>query len=756
MPSRKVKFNDLLVKIVADDRLTKVMKRTQKLIKGTAKLSAKASAAVTAIGTGAFAVAIAKSTEFGASIARTTSQLGLGTAKFQEYFNAAKFTDAKLDVVDFGDALKDVVERITEANTLGKGDLFDSAQAIGLNSDLRESGEIVDDLIFKMGQLSKEDRLFRTRELVGDSSFEQLSGLLSLSTERLQELISESKKLGLIISPENLSNLSQAMRSMGVLRQLVTTLGAEIAADLAPRLVRLTVWITEFVKANGGIGQLLDKVFTNVNLKVMQLKGTLDGLPGIDLNLSDTELELKKYNSALGETESKTRKLAVVRGEIAKLEANAKRGFFFADPISLKLRRSQAEKLTEELQKAKQLTENIRKPEILNQAELSLPELSADDIEDQVQKLLGNFDKGKTVKVPVVAEPDVNIDTAKVEKNIEPLKKYLSDTMIDVAIGATESLSPAFGPAIRSLLEAGLDNVGSATGADLANEFSDGFHGAIGQLMTDKSKINKILSAEELCKKAEENGEKAASCLSRAFVTKMEGLESVLGTAGNLLGGFESLMAANESREMERIARAKTRNTAELDILKSRLSNAKTVTQAEIALYNRQVAGVNARNKSLDIAAAAAEAKACKRAKKFAVLQGAIAVAAAWAAAAKAGSFAAGAGPIAFFTGFGSVLSAGLGAAAQIAKFDCNKIGSTSGGAGGGGGGGLGSGGGLGVPQQTQRAGADLSPFDASRRQKQSVFNFNLQIDPITSEIIVEKINDGDAQINVRNVEGVF
>jgi hypothetical protein len=187
-------------------------------------------------------------------------------------------------------------------------------------------------------------------------------------------------------------------------------------------------------------------------------------------------------------------------------------------------------------------------------------------------------------------------------------------------------------------------------------------------------------------------------------------------------------------------------------MLKTRLQSAQTMGRAEVGLYNKQVAGVNARNRSLDIAAAAAEAKACKRAKRFAVLQGAVTVAASWAAAVKAGAFAAGAGPIAFFAGAGSVLSAGLAAAAQIAKFDCNKIGSTSGSIGGSGGGGNG-------PQfnPTQRAGADLDAFDPSRaRQQQNVFNFNLSIDPITADIIVETVNESNAQINVNNVAGVF
>jgi hypothetical protein len=190
-------------------------------------------------------------------------------------------------------------------------------------------------------------------------------------------------------------------------------------------------------------------------------------------------------------------------------------------------------------------------------------------------------------------------------------------------------------------------------------------------------------------------------------------------------------------------------------MLKTRLQSAQTMGRAEIGLYNKQVAGVNARNRSLDIAAAAAEAKACKRAKKFAVLQGAIAVAASYAAAVKAGAFAAGAGPIAFFAGAGSVLSAGLAAAAQIAKFDCNKIGSTSGSIGGSGGG---TGGGNGAQfQPTQRAGADLDAFDPNRaRQQQNVFNFNLSIDPLTGEAIVETVNDSSAQINVNNVAGVF
>lgn len=753
MPSRRVKFNDLLVKIVADDRLTKVMKRVQKLIKGTAALATKTTAIVAAIGTGAFAVAIAKSTEFGATIARTSAQLALGSDKFQEYFNAAKFTDAKIDVVDFGDALKDVVERITEANTLGEGDLFDSASAIGLNTDLRESGEIIDDLILKMGRLSEEDRLFRTRELVGDSSFEQLSGLLSLSTERLQGLISESKKLGLIITPENLQNLSEAKRSIGVLKQILTTLGAEIAADIAPRLVKLTLYITEFIKANGGVGKFLEQVFNRIKFEISELRLSIDSLPGIDLDLTAAEKELQRYNAIQERTRHTTEGVVAIGARLRQTIKDHVTGD--------KDRTKQIEKLTSRLQQLKKVesqqlaTLDGFNLEVRPEFDFVMPEISPEKINEQMELLF----RGSEVqtRVPLSIEPDVKIDPAKIEKNIEPLKAALSNNIIDTAQGVSDAIGPAFGPAVRSLLEASLEGIGNAAGEDAANATVEGFNAAVGLLARDALDIQKVLSTEELCVKAEEAGSKAASCLTRSFQQSMENVQTVLNTAGNLLGGFESLLAAGEAKEIDRISRAKARNATELDILKTRLDSSKNLTNSEIALYNRQVSSIKSRDRSLDIAAQAAEAKACKRAKKFAILQGAIAVASAWAAAAKAGSFAAGAGPVAFFAGFGSVLAAGLGAAAQIAKFDCNKIGSTSGT--GGSGGGATGGSNAGGASTPNRAGADLGAFDSTRMRPQKIVNLTITGDRISTDDvvdIVQQINEGESQINVDRVAGVF
>lgn len=473
------------------------------------------------------------------------------------------------------------------------------------------------------------------------------------------------------------------------------------------------------------------------------------------MDLTDAERNLQRYN-AIQERANRTTEATVAIGE--RLRDTVKEHV-----VGDKDRTAQIEKLTNRLQQLKKIERQqlntIKDFDIELSPDLSfvIPEISPEKLEKQMELLFSAANLKTKTKVPAIIEPDLKIDTEKVAENIEPLKQTLSNAMVDAAMGATEALGPAMGPAVRSLLDSSLKQVGNAAGEEGAQAVVEGFNGAVAQLLTNKLEVDKMLSAEGLCIKAEEAGKTAASCLSRAFVQKMEDLERVLSTAGNVLGGLESLMAANESREMDRISRSKARNTTEIDILKSRLQNAKTLTQSEIGLYNKQVSSLNARNRSLDIAAAAAEAKACKRAKKFAVLQGAIAVAAAWSAAAKAGSFAAGAGPLAFFTGFGSVLAAGLGAAAQIAKFDCNKIGSTSG---GGGGGGLG-GGGTAPPafNQTQRAGADLNSFDPNRGRPQKVINLTLNGDRFNADDIVDivtQINDGDAQINADRVAGVF
>ena len=180
--------------------------------------------------------------------------------------------------------------------------------------------------------------------------------------------------------------------------------------------------------------------------------------------------------------------------------------------------------------------------------------------------------------------------------------------------------------------------------------------------------------------------EEAARLQQEQFARVQEGL----GAFQSFIGGVQALYQADAEAEQSRLARRLSAIDQEKQALQDRYNAANVTTLAEAKAYKLRATSIIQSENKIQTAQAAAQLKAQKAAKKFAVLQGAVATASAWAAAAKSGAFAAGAGPAAFFSGFSSVLSAGLGAVVQIKKA-CAAIG--GGGEGGGVGGAASSGG---------------------------------------------------------------
>ena len=135
MPSRR-KFQELEVLLTMRDRTRKVLNSTLRNLARLRKSSFDAAKAITAIGgvSGAgLGLAARAAGRYALEVGEIASQLNLTTDRFQEFLTVAQLRRPGIEARDLGDALKDIVERITEARTIGEGDLFDASQAVGLN-----------------------------------------------------------------------------------------------------------------------------------------------------------------------------------------------------------------------------------------------------------------------------------------------------------------------------------------------------------------------------------------------------------------------------------------------------------------------------------------------------------------------------------------------------------------------------------------------------------------------------------------------
>jgi hypothetical protein len=695
MPSKR-KFAELEILLTLKDRTQKLMRGTIKTLgrlKKTAFDAARAISGIGALSGAGIGAATVIAGKYAVEISGIANQLNLTTDRFQEFLAVAQLKRPATEAAGLGAALKDVVERITEARSLREGDVFDSAQAIGLNLELTKSNDIIEDLIANMRELDRNKALFRLRELAGNEAYEELFTFMALTNEQVKELADTADRLGLIIEPETLENLAAMERSLGVASQIIKTMGIELAGQLAPGIENAALALAAFVSVNGGALPVLEKVWQRVTERVNDFLITLNKIPGLpDIGLigDDDQAELARIN----------REIRDLQSSIAQVEAQEINWF---GQRNNRLRN--LNELLSEFEMARDAITGVSVP--------AAEAFNFDGMSEEMEKIRKQLDSDLR-KLGQATGRSVTKATAPNPQEVEQLKSHWLLT------------GKQLGEAAQTGMEAGLAGLDSLIDFELPD-----------------------IDAQ-ICADAQALGEKAANCLGESFTERMQGIQEITGAASTVLSGLEDLMSANEQKEIDRLERLRGRNAAELDILKSRLANQQGLSRNEAAMHNMRAAAVAKNNAKIDQIQAAAEAKACKRAKKFAILQGALAVASAWAGAAKTLAevpFPANLGA------YASVLGAGLSAAANVAKFNCNTIPSTSGG-------GAGAAGGSGGPtfNPTVRQGADL-PSDSFGRRNQRVTNITLQGDNFSAEQVadlVQQINDGDSQINVDRVAGVY
>jgi hypothetical protein len=519
---------------------------------------------------------------------------------------------------------------------------------------------------------------------------------VSLTNDEFKELADTARNLGLIIRPETLENLAAMERSLGVVQKIISTMGVELAGQLAPGIENAALAFAAFVQVNGGALPVLEKVWQRVTQRVNEFIMSVNSIPFLrDFELIGTE-EQKRLSKLNSELERLTEKYDDVTNSRFKTN-NAKA--------------KQLPKIQEEIEAVQKLRNELLATNLPTAAPFltdGLDEAMA-EIQSQLESNLSRLGETTGRRVTQTAAPTT--------QETQELARHWLLT------------GRQLGEAAQTGMEAGLAGLGDLIDFELPD-----------------------IDAQ-ICEDAKMVGERTADCLGDGFAERMQNIQTISNAASQVLSGLDSLMQANEQREIDRLNRMRSRNAAELDILKTRLSDQQSLNRNEVALHNARASAIAGNNAKIDQLQARAEQQACKRAKKFAILQGALAVASAWAGAAKAGAAAAGGGPLAYFAAYAPVLSAGLAAAANIAKFSCNSVGSTS----SGGGGGAGSTGGTGANfQPTTRQGADLpSDLFGRRNQMQQVINITLEAD-VDIDAFTARLNDSDAQINVERVAGVF
>ena len=126
------------------------------------------------------------------------------------------------------DGLKDIRERIGEIADDAEGSLGKAARSIGLDAQRLRGMDVSGQIEAIVGSLSKLDteaRLFRSRELFGDSAANLLTGAAG-DTQKFKELQAEGEKNAVLLS-------KSSMESMERLNRVTEQLKAKVAEPMA-------------------------------------------------------------------------------------------------------------------------------------------------------------------------------------------------------------------------------------------------------------------------------------------------------------------------------------------------------------------------------------------------------------------------------------------------------------------------------------------------------------------------------------------
>lgn len=179
-------------------------------------------------------------------IDRYAKRLNLATGEFQAYADAAKLFG--VDVEDAGQGLKNLTERIADAQLMQSGAAFEALEILGLDVDSLNELDAIEKMITVVEALNKIDpseRQFLQLEL-GEEEMFKLQEMAMRGKVGIRELMEEMKQLNPVLSEVDSAALRevdfQAGRAQLAFKGIFKTLNTE----MAPALISLGKLAEEF------------------------------------------------------------------------------------------------------------------------------------------------------------------------------------------------------------------------------------------------------------------------------------------------------------------------------------------------------------------------------------------------------------------------------------------------------------------------------------------------------------------------------
>lgn len=270
-----------------------------KAVVGAAKAAATA---IVAIGTATIAAGAAlfsmakKAGEAADALITLSVQTGVSMQTLQEWGYAARFIDTEVESMTKGlartvMAMKTAVKSGKDSLTLSKGLTVSMKDA---NGELKTSEAMFYDVVDALGAMTNETEREIAAQSIFGKSYQEMQPLIKAGSAALNEYAEEARKLGLVLSDEDVAALGAFDDAMQTVNAQVDVLGKRISLIFLPAIQSAVESVSEFI---GVVVTALSDGFQDSDIKTIGeyisakiadgMKGVSEYLPTIVATVGD-------------------------------------------------------------------------------------------------------------------------------------------------------------------------------------------------------------------------------------------------------------------------------------------------------------------------------------------------------------------------------------------------------------------------------------------------------------------------------------
>jgi hypothetical protein len=218
----------------------------------------------------------------GNEVAEAYERYGLALNGTNEQIQRITST-SRTNLEDTLEALKNLRERVGEGAVEPDGGIAEAFAGIGIdNTELqRLAGADLETVFLRYaeairGAETNSEALFRNMELLGEEGFRTLSTMAVGAENLTREMDLLDEAFGTVVDDENFDAIREYRGALGLAQKVFRSLSVEVAGVFAPIIRGAIVDVLAFIKANGGVGEVVSRAFNVAGRAVDAVRGAIN------------------------------------------------------------------------------------------------------------------------------------------------------------------------------------------------------------------------------------------------------------------------------------------------------------------------------------------------------------------------------------------------------------------------------------------------------------------------------------------------